>query len=263
MTFSEIVGGDDIVRSIQLWKLWTFMSWQDVRQRYRGSVLGPFWIAGSVAVVTLGAGSLYASLLKVPAQTLLPYISLSISLWLFISLTILESCNAFLAAGLVVRNMAMPLGIYVLRVIYRNLIVLAHSIPVVILVFALFHLVPSPVAVWAVPGFLLLVVNLLWMAWIAALLAARFPDVGQIIGFGLQFAIFVTPIFWRPEQAGPRQVLLTVNPFNHLMAIVRGPIIGELPTAQNWTVSIVMAVVGVCITVVTHRRLRHEVVFWV
>ncbi len=68
------------------------------------------------------------------AQDLLPYISLSISLWLFASLTILEGCNAFLAAAPVVRNMAIPTGIYVFRVIFRNLIVFAHNVPVIILV---------------------------------------------------------------------------------------------------------------------------------
>ena len=253
---------DDLLESLHLWRLWTFTGWQDIRQRYRGSVLGPFWIAGSVAVVTLGAGSLYAAMFKMPAQTLLPYISLSISLWLLISLTILESSQAFLASAQIVRNTPLPIGVHVLRVIYRNLVVFAHNLPVIALTFLVFWYPPSPLAPLALIGFVLLLANVVWMAWACALLATRFRDVGQIIGFGLQFAIFVTPIFWRPEQAGQRHIALILNPFHHMLAVVRGPIMGNPPTALNWTVAAVMAAVGLAMTAVAHRRVRDQVVSW-
>ncbi len=262
MSLADATNGSDILRSLKLWKLWSFIGWQDVRQRYRGSVLGPFWIAGSVGVITLGAGSLYASLLKTPSNILLPFICISISLWLFISLTILECCQAFLVGAPLIRNTNLPLGIHVLRAIYRNLIVFAHNVPVVLLVFLLYRFTPSVEALWAVPGFLILLANVAWMGWIAALLSARYPDVGQMIGFALQFALFVTPVFWRPEQAGRGHPVLIFNPFNHLLAIVRGPIMGVMPGGDTWLIAIVMAIAGLAVAAIVHRRLQASVVFW-
>ena len=262
MTVVDSFRTDDLLESLRLWRLWTFTGWQDIRQRYRGSVLGPFWIAGSVAVVTLGAGSLYAAMFKMPAQTLLPYISLSISLWLLISLTILEGSQAFFASGQIVRNTPLPIGIHVFRVIYRNLIVFGHNLPVVVLTFLVFGYAPSIYSPLALLGFVLLLANVVWMTWIAALLSTRFRDMGQIIGFGLQFAIFVTPIFWMPQQAGPRHIALELNPFHHMLAVVREPIMGRLPSEANWAVSAVMAVFGLAVTILAHRRLRSEIVFW-
>lgn len=262
MTAIDPTRRDDLLQSLRLWRLWTFTGWQDIRQRYRGSVIGPFWIAGSVAVVTLGAGSLYAAMLKMPPRTLLPYISLSVSLWLFVSLTILEASQAFLISAPIVRNTPLPIGIHVLRVIYRNLVVLAHNLPVVVLTFLFFGYAPSPYTPLALVGFALLIVNISWIAWMAALLATRFRDLGQIIAFGLQFAIFVTPIFWRPEQAGSRHIALMLNPFHHMLAVVRDPIMGAPPSGDTWLFASVMALGGVILAIVAHRRSRHDVVFW-
>ena len=38
----------------------------DIRNRYRGSVLGPFWLTLSTAVMVGGLGLLYSSLFKLP-----------------------------------------------------------------------------------------------------------------------------------------------------------------------------------------------------
>ena len=179
-----------------------------------------------------------------------------------ISLTILESSQAFLIGAQVVRNTALPVGVQVLRVIFRNLVVFAHNIPVVVLTFLVFGYAPSAMSPLALLGFALLVANVVWMGWAAALLATRFRDVGQIIGFALQFAIFVTPIFWRPEQAGSRHIALVLNPFHHMLAVVRGPIMGDAPTELNWVVTAVLAVAGLGLTALVHRRVRHQIVFW-
>ena len=40
----------DLLSGVRAWPLWTMLGWNDIRQRYRRSVLGPFWITISVAV---------------------------------------------------------------------------------------------------------------------------------------------------------------------------------------------------------------------
>ena len=41
----------DAVSALAAWRLWTMLAWEDIRQRYRRSVLGPLWITLSMAVL--------------------------------------------------------------------------------------------------------------------------------------------------------------------------------------------------------------------
>jgi ABC-2 type transport system permease protein len=39
--------------------LWGYLGWQDIKQRYRRSVLGPLWISISMGVIATAMGILY------------------------------------------------------------------------------------------------------------------------------------------------------------------------------------------------------------
>lgn len=62
-------------------ELWGHLGWQDIKQRYRRSVIGPFWITISQAVIALGLGLLYSQLFATPVEVFLPYISTGFILW--------------------------------------------------------------------------------------------------------------------------------------------------------------------------------------
>jgi hypothetical protein len=52
----------DLLSGICAWSFWTMLGWNDIRQRYRRSVLGPFWITISMPVIDrsecFGSGTL-------------------------------------------------------------------------------------------------------------------------------------------------------------------------------------------------------------
>ncbi len=41
----------DLAEGLFKWRLWSLMGWQDIRQRYRRSILGPFWLTLSMGVL--------------------------------------------------------------------------------------------------------------------------------------------------------------------------------------------------------------------
>src|SRR5688572_27507141 len=51
----------DILASLSNWRLWTMLGWLDIRQRYRRSMLGAFWITISMAIMVVALGILYSS----------------------------------------------------------------------------------------------------------------------------------------------------------------------------------------------------------
>ena len=56
----------DLANSFRRLGLSWSLAWHDVTSRYRGSVLGPFWITLSMGLMVLGIGFLYASLFNLP-----------------------------------------------------------------------------------------------------------------------------------------------------------------------------------------------------
>lgn len=46
--------------------------WLDIKLRYRGSILGPFWLTASTAVMVAAMGVLYAYLMNMDVHKYLP-----------------------------------------------------------------------------------------------------------------------------------------------------------------------------------------------
>src|ERR687893_124495 len=78
-------------------ELWLHLGWQDIRQRYRRSVLGPIWITISMAVTAVALGILYAGLFDLDLATLLPHILVGFVVWNFIAGCIGEGSEVFIA----------------------------------------------------------------------------------------------------------------------------------------------------------------------
>ena len=80
----------DIVDGARNYPVWWILAWQDIRQRYRRSVLGPFWITLTMMATIAGMGPLYAALLKIDARDFIPYLALGLIAWGLVSSIILE-----------------------------------------------------------------------------------------------------------------------------------------------------------------------------
>jgi lipopolysaccharide transport system permease protein len=220
-------------------------------------------MAGGIAAVSLGLGSLYATILKVELREFLPFLVIGLTVWTMIQVTLSEACASFTTAGAMIKNTPLPVGIHVFRNVSRNIILLAHNAVVVAAVLLVLQRPMGPEALLAIPGLLLLIINVTWMSYVVSLAATRFRDVGQIIIYLLQFAMFVTPIFWLPGMAGDRHFAVRGNPLYHMIEVVRGPLMGAAPSAENWQFCIGLAVIGGAVTWLLQWRLAKRVVYWV
>lgn len=258
-----MTAGADLARSVKMWRLSLLMAWQDIRQRYRGSLLGPLWLTASLGATSLGVGLLYSKVLHVDVHEYVSYLVLGLTLWTFLAVTLSEGCSTFLAASGLIKNNPLPLFIQVFRCVGRNIFVLGHSLLVVVAVFLIVRK-PLPLSsLLAFPAMVLLALNLTWMVALLALASARFRDIPQVVSNGLQFFMFITPIFWLPSSLGARHAALTFNPFYHMIQMVRGPILGAPVDPLNWGVCGMMFVVGTIITILAYARFRRDVVLWV
>ena len=252
----------DVAGGLRLWRLAWTLGWLDIRLRYRGSLLGPFWLTLSTAIMVSSLGVLYATLMHMDVHRYLPFIALSQVLWGFISGVVGDGCVCFTQAEGIIRSVRMPLFVQVLRVLVRNLLMLGHNAVVIVVVFALFSVRPGWQALWALPGVAAWALAAAAICLPLGAVCARFRDVPQIVGSVMQIAFFLTPIIWLPDQLGPHEHLLLLNPFFDLLEIVREPLLGTAAGSHIWMAAVAITLVLCGFSCALFARVRGRVAFW-
>ncbi len=255
--------GNDLRRTLKLWRLCWKLGWLDVKLRYRGSVLGPFWLTASTTVMVASMGVIYAFLFKMNLREYLPFLSLSLVLWGFISGMVNEATTCFTQSESMIRSMRMPFIIHAVRVVIRNLLVLAHNVVVILIVFALFRLWPGLAILQILPALALWLLDGIAACVLLGALGARFRDVTPIIGSIMQLVFFITPIIWKPELAKHGQRWLPLNPFYDLLEIVRRPLLGGTLNAEIIGAAIGFSVVLCGLTGLLFTRVRARLAYWI
>lgn len=215
-----------------------------------------------VMIATIGI--VFGSLFKSPMTEFLPSLASGIILWGFISTVVNEGCASFIASDAIIRQLPIPLFVHVLRMAWRNMIILGHNLLILPIVFLAVGKSVHPVVLESIVGFALLLVNLLWVSLILGAACARFRDLSQIVASVLQVVFYLTPIMWLPRSL-PSSVsvyLLDFNPAYHLLEIVRAPLLGYAPSAMNWTVSAALAVLGWAAALIFYSRFLRRIAYW-
>lgn len=254
----------DIVKTLKNYSLVGMMGWQDVRHRYKRSSLGAFWLTISMGVMILTMGVIFGKIFNTPMREFLPFLSMGMILWGFISATATDGCQVFSASHHVIKQLDIPLFSHVARVLWRNIIIFGHNLiifPVVILA------VGAPIT-WTmllcIPGFLILTLNLAWITLLLGIVCARYRDLSPIIASVLQILFYLTPIMWMPDRLPQRASLYLVdsNPFYHLIAVVRSPLLGHAPTTLNWVAALSFALCGWFMTLLVYARYQRRIAYW-
>ena len=254
---------DDIVAGVMSWRIWQMLGTNDVRSRYRRSTLGPFWNSLSMAVQALVTAFVFGFLFNLPNERYLPFLCLSLVLWFFIVSTVNEGASAFISAGELILQVRRPFTVYIMQVMWRNLIIFGHTIVIFFVVAFLYGQFPGPVYLLAIPGFVLLVLNVAWASFLSAILSTRFRDVPMIVQNAFTVLFWLTPIVYMPNQLGGYvEQMVRLNPLTHVVQVVRDPLLLSQPTLENWVVATSTALVGWAVTLLTFARFRSRIAYW-
>ena len=252
----------DLRNSFQRIGLAWSLATHDVGSRYRGSILGPFWITLSMGLMVLGIGVVYANLFHISLQSFLPYVALGIVFFGVMTGTINEGCETFVQAAGMLSQTSLPMFTFVWRTVFRNLINLAHHLVIVVAVLVFYGTWREAHLFMALVGIVLMLLNASWASMLVGIASARFRDIPQIVVSIMQFAIFMTPVFWLPDRFGERHAVLDLNPFYHLLQAVRGPLMGKVVSGHSYLVLVTMALVGWTFTFAVFARTRRRIVHY-
>ena len=253
----------DLAESFERWQLWWLLGYNDVRQRYRRSRVGQLWITISMGIFVIAIGPVYALLFNTELKEFLPYLTVNIVVWGFISSMINDACTVFIQSDGYIRQERLPKIGFLYRILVRNLLILGHNALLIPLVFIAFGKPVDPVALLAIPGLIIVTVNCLLMALFLATICSRFRDFPQIVSNVVQVAFFLTPIFWQKKQIlADYHFVVDFNPFASLLSVVSSPILGKVPTMFEYGMCLVMTLVVGLVAVPFFARYRARIVYW-
>jgi lipopolysaccharide transport system permease protein len=253
----------DITIGFSRWRLAAALAWLDIRNRYRGSVLGPFWLTLSTGAMLLGLGLLYSALFKMSLREYLPHLAVSLVIWNAIAQMVNDATISLTQSEGIIRQMPLPYSVHALRCVMRNAIIAAHNLPLIGVVFLACGHLPGPEAFLAIPGLALIFINAFAVALFLGMLCARFRDIGPIVASTMQLAFFLTPILWKPRLLGHWEPFMPLNPFFAILETVRGPLVEGGGPPLAWVAAVIYTLLALTISAAFFIRFRGRVAFWV
>lgn len=253
----------DFTQSVERWQLWWLLGYNDVRQRYRRSRVGQLWITLSMGIFVIAIGPVYALLFNTELKEFLPYLTVNIVVWGFISTMINDACMAFIQSDGYIRQERIPKIGFLFRILVRNFLILAHNALLIPPVFLVFGKPIGPTILLAIPGLILVIITCLLMALFLATICARFRDFPQIVINGVQVAFFLTPIFWQKKQIlTDYHFVVDFNPFASLLSVVASPILDKVPTTFEYLMCIATMLLCGLVAIPFFARFRARIVYW-
>jgi ABC-type polysaccharide/polyol phosphate export permease len=247
--------------------LWLVLGWLEIKQKYRRSKIGPFWITLSLGVMVVALGVIYSRLLGADPREYVPSLAAGLITWQLIAGLIGDSCIAFLAADGVIKQIPAPLSVHIFRSVWRNYIITGHNMIIYIIVMLVYLQNPGFVLFLAPIGFALLALNGVACAMILGVLSARFRDIPPIVNNAIQLAFFTTPVLWRPENLKSRgwavDWIVDLNPLYYLLELVRRPLTGQNQPLSFWAIGIGFTIVSLVVGFSFFARFRGRISYWV
>lgn len=255
----------DIREGIANRAVWRLLAGNDIKRRYRRSRLGQFWLTLSLAITIGGMATVWSLLFKMNLTEYLPHVAVYFVLWTFLTASLNESCNALVEGEGIIRNVSLPRSIFVLRVVWRNVIVAAHNAVIVLIVFLAVGQPVKPTLVLAIPGFMLLAAVLAATGLALSIVSARFRDMPQMVASFLQIAFFLSPVMFKPEQLAGNalgEALLWGNLLAALLEVAGAPLLGQVPTAWAYGVALVAFAASLAAAAFCTGRFGKKVIYW-
>lgn len=255
----------DLMDGFKKWPVWLMLAYQDIKIRYRRSVLGPFWITLSMAITVYSMGYLYGHLFHTDLQNYFPFLIGGMLAWNFISCTLIELVETLVTEENRIKQIKLPYSLYINKVIARNFLIFFHNLPILLPIFAIYHETAkiNLCTLMLIPSLILLYFNALTYGLTLAMIGARFRDVAQIVKSLIQVVFFITPVLWNPEILPPtKQFIAFLNPFYSFIELIRCPLIGKLPSLYCWLMVTLITFLGLSICIKIFSRYRSRIVYW-
>lgn len=247
----------------QHWKLSLQLAIEDIRDRYRRSILGILWITVTFLLFIGIKAFIFSSMNDMSMGAFTRYLTIGFALWTLFNALLVDGAATFVRSRTWVLSSPLPYATYILQSVFRSYLnfFLVAIAAIIILAFgkiSLYH------AAWSMlPAFILYFFTGLWVAVLLAPICAKFRDLLYALQTGMRIMFFATPIIWTPVPGTLRGTIAFWNPFTHYLAIVREPLLNGTIPALSWMIVGGISLAGFILATITYTTTRNRIAFWV
>jgi len=255
----------DLKEGILAWRIWMMLASQDIKFRYKRSVLGPLWLTLSMAITVFSMGYIYSQLFKTDIQDYYPFLVSGMVAWAFISTLVLDFSEGFLHDYGLIKQIKLPYSLYIHRILARNVLVFLHNSIIMVPIFIIFHNT-TPINIhtlFLLPALAIIYLSAFFFGLIIAIACARYRDIPPIIRSAMQIVFFITPVMWRPDALiGRKHLIVDLNPMYTFLELIREPLLGNLPSAKSVIVALAITLFGFLMSFQMLSRYRKRIIYW-
>jgi lipopolysaccharide transport system permease protein len=242
---------------------WAYMAVQDIKLRYRRSMIGPWWVTISTGVMVMMLGFLWSHIFGTDLENYLPFFAVGFVLWGWMSSQMLDAAGGFFQFQGMIKQVKLPFPIFTLRLNVRQCIVLLHNSIIIALVLLLVGHGFTLTSLIAIPNLILIQLNLTLLSIVITIFCTRYQDMTQVVNVGTQIVFFFTPILWQVETLKNRTYLAEINPVYHWIEMVRAPLLGHMPTIGDYLWTGASLVVLSILAAYYLGRYRSRIAYWI
>ena len=238
---------------------------QDIGLRYKRSILGPFWITINILILSSCLSFVFGFILKQDLKILFPHLFFGLIFWNFLTQTINDGCIVFSGNAHMLQQVKIPYIILIFRVLIRNTYILIHNAITFPIIIFIFNVNVNLNLFLFLPNFLLVLLLLFFLCIIIGIFNARFRDVENIVQNLLNVCFYLTPIFWSLDllKDSKYQFLIVLNPFYHLLELLRAPFLGLSVSLINYLFVICLTIILFTFAMYLFLKFKKRIVYWI
>lgn len=211
-------------------EIWTFLAIQDIKSRFRRSYFGVLWMVAHQLTFALGGGLIWSAIFGVDPAAFIPSIAAGFAIWGFIASSFVEGSNAFVLSQGYIRQVSMPVQIFILRQWAASLVNLLVGASTAFLLALAFR---GPSVAMGMPallvGIVILALAMLTVTAAMSYLGVIYGDLTHALAGIFQMLFVVSPVIYPPQVLYERGLgwFVALNPFTSMIEIVRVPLLEQ------------------------------------
>ena len=237
---------------------------QDLRSKYRGSVLGMFWTVLIPLGITLIMATVYSILWESDITYFIPYLFSGLTPWNYITDSCLGGSNSYIAAEGYIKQLPIDIQIFPVRYALGSWISLLLGL---LAYFVTTFFINSSMFTWymlmAVPALFLFLLLGIVLSTLCSTAQVYLRDFTPMMSIILQGMFYVTPILYEYERMKDRGMsfIYEYNPFFYPIQMLRDALMGKPPAANTWGGTLVFLLCLLPLSLYVFKRTHTKISF--
>jgi lipopolysaccharide transport system permease protein len=252
---------DDIKEIWQYKELLYFLTWKDIKVRYKQTAVGILWALFQPFMTMVVFTIFFGNFAKMPSDGI-PYpifVYTGLLIWNFFSGSLGDVSNCLISNQGIVTKVYFPrLLLPISSTITKFVDFLIASIILIGMMFY-YNYMPSLMSLIVLP--ILIIITFMFSVGGGLFLASinvKYRDIRYVLPYFMQMLLFLTPVIYPASIAGKYSWILALNPMTGVIKAARASILGNAPI--NWillgisgSVCLVILIIGVIFFKKTER----------